>query len=611
MKTCKSLMSVAAVLATATAFAATEYGDITAAVRESGNAPIVTSVPATGQAGSCANTGLFDGILSFADAGYPSGGQRFFFQKSASSTFQLDYAVPDAFCPGEDIVVTALVFAVGRAGNSGAPQPFTNYDKRMPRMWTLAGSNDGGKTWSPLASASNFGGYVMRQNGGVDDVYSGTCDIANTQSFRRYRIMVTENTGDATYLTQLTEVKLLGFYGGKYEYEPTKVDLTAMARRADGSKAFVASAPNLSPYASATSTASIDKAFDGLCTAGGFDRFLATADSTTAAFANGGAIIEYAFDESFANQGDVIVTGYTLDTYTGHGSALDRMPKSWSLEGYDEATSAWVVLDSYDPFEKAMWETHVVDSYDQYLFDFSFTNSVPYRKYRFRITALNVASSPQVQFSEIRLHGYVGKEIAGKVGKKGEGHAVDITGWGRQYFTPVIGTSDYAAIQSGTSTACLWDGLFSQNFVLYTLNEDQFPFYINYEIPDESFPGVDFVVKGYTFSARKDLGNRDNRMPFSWRLEGYSEEQNRWFAIDRQSGYESWTEDATKNRIFADFACEKNAYAFRKYRLKVSAVKAKSNNLWQLVLQEIEFRGEWGKGIADPHASKGLVIMIR
>ena len=605
------LLSTTIISLAVSALAAPQCGDITAAVRASGYAPAISSIPATGQAGSCANTGLFDGLLSFSDAGYPSGGQRFFFQWSASSTLTLNYAMPEQFCPGEDIVVTALVFAVGRAGNSGTPSYFTNYDKRMPKAWTLEGSNDG-SVWTQIAAAENFGGYTMSKNGTADDVYSGTCDIANTTSYRQYRITVTDNTGDATYMTQLTEVKLLGFYGGKYEYTAAKVDLTAMARRTDGSKAFVASAPNLSPYASATSTASIDKAFDGLCTAGGFDRFLATADSTKAAFEDGGAIIEYEFTEGFANQGDVIVTGYTLDTYTGHGSALERMPTSWALEAYDETKAEWIVLDRYDSFGKTIWETRVVDGCDQYLFDFSFANSASYRKYRFRISALNVTSSPQVQFSEIRLHGYVGKGIAGTVGGKGESHPVDITAWGRQYFTPVIGTSDYAAIQSGTSTECLWDGLFSQNFVLYTLNEGQFPFCINYEIPDSMFSGADFIVKGYTFSARKDLGNRDNRMPFSWRLEGYSEEQQRWIAIDKRSSYESWTEDDSKNRIFADFTCAENACAFRKYRIKVSSVKAKSNNLWQLALQEIELRGEWGKSIAEPPLPpQGLLLLFR
>ena len=595
-------------------FGAVHSGDITAAVRVAGGMPTVSSSPATGQSGSCANTGLFDGILSIGDAEYPSSGQRFFFQKTASASFALDYTVPESFCPGEDIVVTAVVFAVGRAKKDGSTDgqggAFTSYKQRMPGAWTLEGSNDG-VSWSSIATVTNQSGYAMSEYNGVPDVYSGTCDIANSASYRRYRITVTANTGDATYMVQLTEVKLLGFYGGTYSAVPQKEDLTAAVRALANVAAGEASSPNLEAYkATAIVTMSVERAFDGTASNDTADRFLATADSTSSALADGGAIIEYEFCESFRNGGDIVVTGYTLETYTAHMSALQRMPKDWSFEAYDVSAGRWIVLDTYENF--VQWETREVDGCSQYATDFSFPNTTAYRKYRIRINSLN--GGTQVQFSEIRLYGYIGRGIAGHVGAdRGEGHSIDMTAWGREYFTPVVSNSECSAILSGTHTTNLFDGVCKNDWVLYTLGDGYFPFCVYYEIPTTCLPGAEFVAKGYTIATRYgDVSDYEERRPYSWSLEGYCEERGRWVAIDKRSSFTSWLDDTENLCHYADFTAE-GGYAFRRYRLKVNSVKAKSSTgLWQLAMSEIVLRGEWGKSISENWPqSNGLTIIFR
>ena len=597
MKTA-ALVAAAMALSAIPLFGETMNGDITAAVRASGGTPTVTSVPATGQSGSCPNTGLFDGLASIGDAGYPSSGQRFFFQWSTANSFELCYTVPDTFCAGEDIVVTGVVFAVGRAKSDGS-QPFTNYETRMPLAWTLEGSNGAG-AWENIVTVTNQSGYSLSKYNGVSDVYSGSCDIANSTSYRSYRITITKNTGDAAYMIQLTEVKLLGFYGGSYSFAPSREDLTAAARGIPSSCTI--SSPNLTAAMGGTIPMSVDKAFDGSVTDGGTDRFLATADSTAAAFAGGGAIVEYDFNDEFRCGGDIVVTGYTLDTQTSQGGsdgtvARQRMPKSWSFEAYDESTGTWVELDSYDGFMG--WETRDVDGYSQYITDFSFPNTRSYRKYRFRITALNGGS--QVQFSEIRLHGYVGKAIAGTVGSDGgEGNALDITEWGRKCFTPVLSHSDCEEVISGFTVTNVFNGIYKTDWVLFTLGDGYLPFCVNYEIPSTYLPDVDFIVTNYTVSVRNDVSDYMNRSPCTWRLEGYCDEQARWVAVDRQSNYGGWVTDSGKTCHSADISIASNRYAFRKYRMKVYSVNGISDytKKLQLALTEVVLNGMWGKGIA-------------
>lgn len=611
MQTAK-LTAAAMALSALPLFGETMNGDITAAVRASGGTPTVSSVPAVGQTGSCANTGLFDGLVSIGDAGYPSSGQRFFFQWSAANSFELCYTVPDTFCAGEDIVVTGVVFAVGRAKSDGS-QPFTNYETRMPLAWTLEGSNGAG-AWENIVTVTNQSGYSLSKHNGVSDVYSGSCDIANSTSYRSYRITITKNTGDATYMIQLTEVKLLGFYGGSYSFAPCREDLTAAARGIPS--ACTISSPNLTAAMGGAIAMSVDKAFDGSVTDGGTDRFLATADSTAAAFAGGGAIVEYDFNDEFRCGGDIVVTGYTLDTQTSQGGsdgsvALQRMPKSWVFEAYDESAGAWVELDGYDGFME--WETRDVGGYSQYITDFSFPNTKSYRKYRFRIAALN--GGTQVQFSEIRLRGYVGKSIAGTVGSDGgEGNALDITYWGRNFFTPVLSNSECASVISGTSVTNAFDGIYRTNWTLFTLGDGYFPFGICYEIPASYLPDVEFIVTNYEVSVRNDVTDYIERSPRKWRLEGYCEEQSRWVVIDRQSDYDAWVTDSDKACRTSCISVAGNRYAFRKYRVNVGSVNGYSTyaKAWQLALTEIVLKGMWGKGIAaEVPQPSGMTVIVR
>ena len=206
-----------------------------------------------------------------------------------------------------------------------------------------------------------------------------------------------------------------------------------------------------------------------------------------------------------------------------------------------------------------------------------------------------------MQFSEIRLHGYAGRSIAGTVGSDGgEGNALDITEWGRKCFTPVLSHSDCEEVISGFTVTNVFNGIYKTDWVLFTLGDGYLPFCVNYEIPSTYLPDVDFIVTNYTVSVRNDVSDYMNRSPCTWRLEGYCDEQARWVAIDRQSNYGGWVTDSGKTCHSADISIASNRYAFRKYRMKVFSVNGISDytKKLQLALTEVVLNGMWGKGIA-------------
>lgn len=83
--------------------------------------------------------------------------------------------------------------------------PQSSYLTRAPKSWTLQGSNDDGDTWDIIDTQVNITGWVNS---------TGKEFIIPPKKYRKFRMNVTANSGDATYLS-INEFQL-------FEYIPDK-----------------------------------------------------------------------------------------------------------------------------------------------------------------------------------------------------------------------------------------------------------------------------------------------------------------------------------------------------------------------------------------------------
>ena len=579
-------------------------GDITAAVRAAGQSVAVVSSQgnAAGQPNDLTNGGWKN--------------ERYLSSK-ATGPLSLDFTVGPAFLPGEDVVVTGLTFTVGGNGSN----LWDDSDKRMPKAFTVSGSNDGGATWTTIVSVGSFTDYATSSHATELHTYSGTVSFANWTSYREYRIEITESTGPSNYFIQLSEVALLGYYGGTVvQPEPAFVDLTAGARAA-GAQTLESNAGD------AGSSYAIAKLADGLY---GYNnnRYLTNQETTKALWdARLPVTIDYTFGEAYARGADVVVTAYTIDVDQAHGYSLSRLPKDWELQGWDG--TAWQTIDRMTGF--AGWEDvmHANENEDDgqdhehYSYTFSIVNSVSYRKYRLSVTKVNDRSDSRdyFQLTELQLWGYADAGIAGKVGLKAEPRDLHITEEASKgCFTPVLTVSEYDQtenLHAGT-VDCLFDRDFSSRLLARMgVDGDEnayFPLTIGYEIPRTYLTGKDIVLKRYSLFSRTDAGQYDKRVPKSWTLQGLAED-GRWIKLDRQSGFTDWRQDGV--RYFAIFELADNNLAFRSYRLLISEVAGSSDfsghtGMRQVLLYEIEFDGQWGMNIGGPlPRPSGLTVVFR
>lgn len=583
--------------------AATQQGDITAAVRGSGL--LVSVVTPIGNAVSGSAGLLCDGVLSRQDTNWAK--QRYLWNTNAGPV-DFTCTIPDEFVPGEDVVVTAITFAVGSDSADGSTQ-HGYYAQRMPSSWTLEGSNDG-TDWTVISRVSGYSGYSQHNFENHFDTYQGTVDFHNWKSFRRYRVTVTDvvdAAGIHGYFLQLTEVKLHGLYGGEIvQPAPERIDITAAVRAAGNLRTLDS---NLEPWGTAYG---LEKAFDGSCTSSGTDRYLASVDSTKTALANGGAWISYEISDAFGRNADVIATGYTFDTQTGHGHAKARMPKAWKFQAHDG--SDWVTLDSWDDF--TMYDTVVVDSAEQFAYTFNFTNNVPYRKYRFLITEQNTGNLAEslraIQFSELRIWGYVDVDIGGtSVGLSAE-HPIDLTVASTNGFYNPILSSSYNAMVSGPTVTNLFDGKRNDRFLVQLEND---PLVVEYAIPDSFLPGREILITNYAIVAYTGFANYMDRMPRTWKLEGWCADRTGtegWHTIDSRTGFSGYVTDSEAQTHSASFDLSANVMNCRKYRFVFSEMQAPVNGNAQFQVAELFLSGRYGQGISvAPPPPKGTMVIFR
>lgn len=592
----KWFAALSSLLSAAVGFAGeTQQGDITAAVRAAGG---TTTVSASHESAGNLATVLSDGKLT---------GNRYLSNATEGPvTFQLD--LPSAFLPGEDVVVTGIAFFVGAT--------YSNYKTRVPKSWTLNGSNDG-STWTKI---SEVGGFAAYAEDSAEGIYSGSFPFVNWTSYRHYQLVVTKNAGATDYFLQLGEIALYGLYGGTVvQPEPEFVDITAEVRAAKEQTVEV----NAGMAAAATSP---DKLVDGLY---GFNnnRYLSDATTTTALWQGGGSVnVDYTIGDKYANGADVIVTGYAFDVDWQHGYSLERLPRDWKIQGWDGAV--WKTIDSICGFVD--WQiaqrANEADGVEHphYTATFSCTNSTPYRKYRLSVSQVNKSGS-QLQLTEFQLFGYVDADIAGKVGLATEGNDIDIVQCGipRGFFAPELSSSEYDRTE-GLFTGSVTN-LFDANHGIAFLarmgadgDEARFvPLTLGYGIPSDYLPGKEIVLKHYALVSKDNgLSQYQARAPKTWTLEGLAED-GRWIKIDRRKDFADWQDDAETHRYYAAFDLPDNKLAFRQYRFRfyeptaTSAYQGRSG-MNQILLYDIEMSGKWGTGISEPPPErKGLLLMFK
>ena len=598
-----------AAVALAGSVAATQQGDITSAIRDGANLSPTVQADRSPVQGTASQ--LFDGVLSRSGVPKPWAAQRYLLNAS-DLPLTLSYDVPDLFVPGESVVVTGITFAQGwsTADGSGGGYVAGN-DKtpayRMPRTWTLEGSNDG-TTWSQIVAVDGLttNDYSVAKYNDANDWCGQTFSFVNWKSFRQYHIVISGLTASTTYL-QMSEIKLHGLYGGTVvQPAPERIDITAAVRAAGNLRTLDS---NLEPWGTAYG---LEKAFDGSCTSSGTDRYLASTNSTLEVLANGGAWISYEISDAFGRNADVIATGYTFDTQTGHGHAKARMPKAWKFQAHDG--NAWVTLDSWDDF--TMYDTVVVDSADQFAYTFNFTNNVPYRKYRFLITEQNTDNLAEslraIQFSELRIWGYVSADIGGtSVGLTAE-HPIDLTCVSTNgYFMPVLSCSQ-AAMAGNMSATNLFNGKRDDRLLVQLEND---PLVVEYTIPDSFLPGRETLITNYAIMASTTFANYTDRMPRKWKLEGWCVDRvgnEGWRTIDSREDFAGYATDTSAKTCSASFDLSANVTNCRKYRFVFSEMQAPVNGNTQFQLAEIFLSGRWGQGISTPpDPPKGTIVIFK
>ena len=570
-------------------YATTMQGDITAAIRNAGLATSVVVDPSASVDNNAEQ--LVDGLTV----------DRYLTASGVTGPVDFTFTIPDGFLPGEDVVLTGVTFCV--------TNKWGDYKLRMPKSMVIQGSSDNGSTWQTICSASGFSEYSL--SGGL---YSGTCSFANWKSFRTYRVSVTEATGSTSYFLQICEIALVGLYGGNVEQpEPVLIDVSESVRRA-GRQTCRTNAGN------SGITINVDCAFNGVWEN---DRYLSLPATTKELLDAGQTIdVDYCISNAFCRSADIVITAYTIGAdLTQYGSkTLPRLPKSWQLQGSNDGET-WTLLDAVSGF--CAWETKEMEGRSYYTYTFKFVNSASYRQYRLSVSELydRSKSDDMFQVSEIQLFGYVDVGIAGRVGTTMDGMAINMAAHEETgAYAAQISVSQYEqgiSTDGGTVTN-LFDGVYATEF-LARLGTDAdelgyAPLTVGYEFPDAYLAGKELVLKKYTLCSRTTVAQYENRMPATWRLEGFA--GVRWVRIDKKTGFNDWETSGDANRYFKTFSLPDNLLSCRRYRLLFYDSHGISsfhehNTMHQIRLCEIELEGEWGTGISKPYRCIGLILSFR
>ncbi|MGN0833316.1 MAG: discoidin domain-containing protein [Kiritimatiellia bacterium] len=326
--------------------------------------------------------------------------------------------------------------------------------------------------------------------------------------------------------------------------------------------------------------------------------------------------ISYAIAATFEAGKDIVVDGYEISVSQSEGNALNRLPYAWRFEGSNDGQD-WTVLDENGGF--ANWGTPTVDGQPQYCTHFHIHNSTAFRHYRLTITKQyweylgldpdggNVGA---IQLGELRLFGYVGDDLDGKVD---EG-LVDLTESVRRIGDSMSKVSANTAAYGDLADYAVenaFDGGPSRFFSAYDNVKNAYAsggVTIEYEFGDLYAHGADVVVTGYSIMAGSGFNWAFCRMPCDWQFQGYDEATSTWRTLDEYAGFKLWDGKMQWNetdQIGFDFAFA-NSSAYRRYRLLItrqvwatlSGFDPVANNQGAMQISEIRLFGHVGKGIA-------------
>lgn len=632
----KSFCSITLLAATPVLFGAatSESGltrvDVTAAVREAGDLRTVTA-NVTPRSEQYALEKAFDGKAAAQTDGlfsdYFLGGKDGPVKIAyAAGGVTLEYAIDAGFEPGKDIVIDGYsILSVG-----------AHAFNRMPGTWQFQAFDETSASWVTLDERTAYAGWTeVKGTDGTPDRADGRFRFVNSKSYRKCRFLITapywktagvwteeEAAANNKGALQISEIQLFGYVADNIDGKVNTglLDLTAFVR--ESGDEFRAVNSNLK---AANDDLKLENLFDGV----GSNRFFSNyAASVKPAYDDGGAWVEYAFDEAFVPNADILVTGYSIScaTNSDFSHALKRMPCDWALQGYDETAGDWTTLDAYHDF--TCWEAVACAGTPSLGFRFDFPNAVAYRRYRLLISrqywgraGIDPVSSNigALQLSEIQLFGYVGTNIAGTVGQTTTEHPLKLTAWanvadvdGGQKLSPPFApiASNSACTVTLGSVGSLVNGLRHDRFLCVPT---EMPFDVYYEMPSNMFlADKDMVLTNYVLEVNEEFGNYAARVPKAWRLEAFAD--GRWMALDRRSEA-TWSEEAftfgeksyTAYKVVCEIASEKRFSATR-YRLRIKSLAGATD----FQLSELTFNGVWGTGIANPPpARKGVVMIVR
>ena len=544
----------------------------------------------------------------------------------ASGGVEIVYEISSSYETGNYVIVD------GYSIMNGSGQ--TQARNRLPSSWTFQGYDESSSSWTTLDSYADFTGWGDLTYGGSEQ-FGANFHFLNSTPYRKYRLVITKQVWDTMGIDPsldkykynvcallLSEIQLFGYVADSVPaIGGDKVDLTSYVRSTDGSFGTIAS--NMKQ----NNSYPLSNLVDG----NGADFYFSAQADVATAYAAGGGYIEYDVSERFAHGSDIVVTGYSImaPTNTPINYPLYRMPCDWKFQGYNESASEWNTLDEYSGFKA--WDKFDFDGTGQYGFDFSFTNSVPYRKYRLLITRQCYdwygipadSGAGGMRLGEIRLFGYVGIGIAGTVGLDKPQFAFDYPEWekltdnigtyGRRYlFDPIVSNS--TCYSESTGATKLFNGDEADRLFCY-LTDGDLPFGIYFSITNGEFLlEKDLVLTNYTLEVATTWGQYASRVPLSWTFEAYGDD--RWIKLDTQNNFSGWTMESGLYK--ATFAIpEEKTFSATQYRLVIKSIVPNTTqkdgiDTTVLQLSEVKLDGTWGVGIANRTPNRpGLSIIFR
>ena len=222
-----------------------------------------------------------------------------------------------------------------------------------------------------------------------------------------------------------------------------------------------------------------------------------------------------------------LVAGYSI---TSANDAPERDPSTWEFLGWDEQTSAWVVLDYYE--DEPEW----FERFEKQ--EFYFDNTVLYSSYRLNILAAHGVGL--IQIAELEIYGTV------------DDLSIDITNLMGEI---TAANSDAADSLDIVGVNNLIDNSLSTKYVADTDTT-----WIQYTIDRGS------IVTGYAIVSADDKPQGD---PSSWEFQGWNEQAANWVTLHSVVDEPQWADRKQEKRFAFD-----NTDIYSSYRLNITAAHA-------------------------------------